>query len=96
MTHHCRTGRFEAHIWEGGKQVYLGGFDEEPQAALAYDIAAIKYRGYTAETNYDMSEHAKPLDGESNLFNCIDKISTEDIVLALRRKSRGFARGTSR
>jgi hypothetical protein len=96
VTHHCRTGRFEAHIWEGGKQVYLGGFDEEPQAALAYDIAAIKYRGYTAETNYDMSEHAKPLDGNSNIFMCIEKISTEDIVLALRRKSRGFARGTSR
>ena len=27
VTHHCRTGRWEAHIWENGKQVYLGGFD---------------------------------------------------------------------
>ena len=21
VTHHCRTGRFEAHIWDSGKQV---------------------------------------------------------------------------
>jgi AP2 domain len=34
VTHHCRTGRFEAHIWDSGKQVYLGGFDSEEQALL--------------------------------------------------------------
>jgi AP2 domain len=32
VTHHCRTGRFESHIWDSGKQVYLGGFDTEEQA----------------------------------------------------------------
>ena len=32
VTHHCRTGRFEAHIWDSGKQVYLG---ELPSAILA-------------------------------------------------------------
>ncbi|QDZ24283.1 AP2-like ethylene-responsive transcription factor [Chloropicon primus] len=96
VTHHCRTGRYEAHIWQGGKQVYLGGFGEETQAALAYDIAAMKYRGAEIETNYEKSEHSKLLDGESNVLMCIDKIPIEDLVLALRRKSRGFHRGTSK
>ena len=31
VTHHCRTGRYESHIWDSGKQVYLGGFDTEEQ-----------------------------------------------------------------
>ena len=31
VTHHCRTQRWEAHIWEAGKQIYLGGFSGEEQ-----------------------------------------------------------------
>ncbi len=34
VTHHCRTRRWESHIWENSKQLYLGGFDSEHQAAL--------------------------------------------------------------
>ena len=55
MTHHCRTGRFEAHIWEEGKQIYLGGFATEEQAALAYDIAAVRCRGEEAMTNFALT-----------------------------------------
>ncbi|CAI5472586.1 unnamed protein product [Closterium sp. Yama58-4] len=59
VTHHCRTGRWEAHIWEEGRQVYLGGFDSEKQAALMYDIAALKMRGEDAQTNLPPEEYTK-------------------------------------
>lgn len=54
--------RWEAHIWENGKQIYLGGFDAEEQAALAYDLAALKFRGADAQTNYDVSNYAQELE----------------------------------
>ena len=57
----CRTGRFEAHIWQEGKQIYLGGFDAEEQAALAYDLAALKFRGLDAQTNYDKSTYEQEM-----------------------------------
>lgn len=42
-------------------QVYLGGFDNEEQAALAYDIAAIKFRAHDANTNYPISNYEQEL-----------------------------------
>lgn len=88
-THHCRTGRYEAHIWESGKQVYLGGFDSEEQAALAYDMCAVKCRGRGAQTNFDMRNYAQEL---ANL----DTITKDDLVLSLRRQSKGFCKGSSK
>ena len=41
--------------------MYLGGYDTEEQAALAYDIAAIRYRGAEAHTNYALSNYALEL-----------------------------------
>lgn len=42
--------------------MYLGGFDTEDQAALAYDLAAVKCRGQTAITNFPISEYKGELD----------------------------------
>ena len=39
VTQHVRTQRFEAHIWESGKQHYLGGWESAAEAALAFDLA---------------------------------------------------------
>ena len=41
--------------------MYLGGFDNEEQAALAYDIAAIKFRAHDANTNYNINNYEQVL-----------------------------------
>lgn len=47
--------RWEAHIWIGkgvNKQIYLGGYEKEEHAAEAYDMAALKTKGFDTPTNF--------------------------------------------
>jgi hypothetical protein len=90
VTKHRRSGRFEAHIWvkELGRQVYLGGYECEEHAAEAYDIAALKSKGTRTKTNFELSKY-------SDLLGCIDRMTMEELVMAVRRQSQGFSRGTS-
>jgi hypothetical protein len=46
-----RTRRWEAHIWENKKQLYLGGFAEELDAAKAHDVMSVWTRGWEAQMN---------------------------------------------
>jgi hypothetical protein len=39
-------------------QIYLGGFGSEDEAALAYDVAAVKFRGAEAQTNFPVEGYA--------------------------------------
>jgi hypothetical protein len=49
--------RWEAHLWvkELGRQVYLGGYEQEEHAAEAYDVAALKCKGCRVRTNFPVS-----------------------------------------
>ncbi|KAL3813632.1 hypothetical protein ACJIZ3_014900 [Penstemon smallii] len=89
VTFYRRTGRWESHIWDCGKQVYLGGFDTAHAAARAYDRAAIKFRGVEADINFTLEDYEEDLKQMSNL-------TKEEFVHVLRRQSTGFPRGSSK
>ncbi|XP_052175394.1 ethylene-responsive transcription factor RAP2-7-like isoform X2 [Diospyros lotus] len=89
VTFYRRTGRWESHIWDCGKQVYLGGFDSADAAARAYDRAAIKFRGVEADINFSLSDYEEDMKQTKNL-------SKEEFVHILRRQSTGFSRGSSK
>ncbi|KFK34742.1 transcription factor apetala2 [Arabis alpina] len=89
VTFYRRTGRWESHIWDCGKQVYLGGFDTAYAAARAYDRAAIKFRGLAADINFVVDDYRQDIDKMKNL-------SKVEFVQTLRRESASFGRGSSK
>ncbi|XP_042042353.1 AP2-like ethylene-responsive transcription factor AIL6 isoform X1 [Salvia splendens] len=98
VTRHRWTGRYEAHLWDNscrregqarkGRQVYLGGYDKEDKAARSYDLAALKYWGPTATTNFPVANYAKELEEMKHA-------TKQEFIASLRRKSSGFSRGAS-
>ncbi|TXG60078.1 hypothetical protein EZV62_014651 [Acer yangbiense] len=66
----------------------IGGYDKEGKAARAYDLAALKYWGPTATTNFPISNYTKELEDMKH-------VTKQEFIASLRRKSSGFSRGAS-
>ncbi|XP_076931212.1 AP2-like ethylene-responsive transcription factor PLT2 [Bidens hawaiensis] len=59
VARHHHNGRWEARIGRvfGNKYLYLGTYSTQEEAARAYDIAAIEYKGLNAVTNFELSNY---------------------------------------
>ncbi|XP_059643645.1 AP2-like ethylene-responsive transcription factor At1g16060 [Cornus florida] len=68
VARHHHNGRWEARIGRvfGNKYLYLGTYATQEEAATAYDMAAIEYRGLNAVTNFDLSRYIKWLKPNEN------------------------------
>ncbi|KAJ0046536.1 hypothetical protein Pint_05709 [Pistacia integerrima] len=96
VTRHRWTGRFEAHLWDKSswnniqnKKGRQGAYDCEETAARTYDLAALKYWGPETTLNFAIETYKKELEE-------MQKVSKEEYLASLRRRSSGFSRGVSK
>uniref|UniRef100_A0A2N9EF82 AP2/ERF domain-containing protein n=1 Tax=Fagus sylvatica TaxID=28930 RepID=A0A2N9EF82_FAGSY len=85
VTRHRWTGRYEAHLWDNScrregqaRKGRQGGYDKEEKAARAYDLAALKYWGPTATTNFPVSNYTKELEEMKH-------VTKQEFIASLRR-----------
>ncbi|KAH7569271.1 hypothetical protein ACOSP7_012609 [Xanthoceras sorbifolium] len=89
VARHHHNGRWEARIGRvfGNKYLYLGTYATQEEAATAYDMAAIEYRGLNAVTNFDLSRYIKwlkPTNHDTSVSNPnVETTSSSSILTAV-------------
>ncbi|KAG5592508.1 hypothetical protein H5410_043022 [Solanum commersonii] len=80
VARHHHNNRWEARIGRvfGNKYLYLGTYNTQEEAARAYDIAAIEYRGANAMTNFDMNTYIRWLKPDANSLMQFQDLTSED------------------
>uniref|UniRef100_A0A0D9V709 AP2/ERF domain-containing protein n=1 Tax=Leersia perrieri TaxID=77586 RepID=A0A0D9V709_9ORYZ len=96
VTRHRGTGKFEAHLWDKHgwnpdqtKKGRQGAYDTEEAAARTYDLAALKIWGSGHALNF-------PLDTYRQERERMQRMTREEYLATLRRRSSGFSRGISK
>ncbi|XP_010262942.1 PREDICTED: AP2/ERF and B3 domain-containing transcription factor RAV1-like [Nelumbo nucifera] len=74
------NGRWGAQIYEKHQRVWLGTFNEEEEAARAYDIAAQRFRGRDAVTNFKPLSETDEDDIETIFLNSHSKAEIVDML----------------
>ncbi|XP_043715411.1 AP2/ERF and B3 domain-containing transcription factor RAV1-like [Telopea speciosissima] len=74
------NGRWGAQIYEKHQRVWLGTFNEEEEAAKAYDIAAQRFRGRDAVTNFKPLSDTEEDNIESIFLNTHSKAEIVDML----------------
>ncbi|KAF5725897.1 AP2-like ethylene-responsive transcription factor [Tripterygium wilfordii] len=83
LRRHHHNGRWEARIGRvfGNKYLYLGTYATQEEAATAYDMAAIEYRGLNAVTNFDLSRYIKWLKPNQNNTSTTTATATDNNIV---------------